>query len=311
MKSELERQFNAVSKRLSTGEMITNIIDNFIYSTGSEIAQNAVTYTMWQITDLIENATGGLHLPAVSVFGNMVDLSAFTIEGIMKTGIVGLATLGEIGNILGSIGNNVGLDLSSWGYQDTLSRGQIEEIRSGSITSTSGSTFVGSSSSSDIKKSSLSGVMDESSDVAEITNADSKDDYTFNDWYKAILEDHTPIPVYLDNTFGLDKALYELILNLSRVDHVKNVNIKSSDVKLNVCISDIEYKLKESIKNYIRTNYASILAEEMKDSLIGKTRGSATIAKVCDKIMNDNIDVVVKNDGIVMAINRFGNFGLY
>jgi hypothetical protein len=54
MQGSLASQFNTISKRLSTGEMIKNVIDNFIYSTGSEIAQNAITYTMWQITDLIE-----------------------------------------------------------------------------------------------------------------------------------------------------------------------------------------------------------------------------------------------------------------
>ena len=43
-----------------------------------------------------------------------------------------------------------------------------------------------------------------------------------------------------------------------------------------------------------------MLSSELKDTLIGPTKGmgGATIAKVCDKIMNDKVDVQVKNDGI-------------
>ena len=310
MNRELENQFSSISKRLSTGEMINNILDNFVYNIGSSIAQDAVTYTIWQITDLIENTTGGIHLPAISVFGNMVDLSSFTLEGIMKTGIVGLSTLGQIGNILSSLKSS-GLDLSMWNSQDTLTRGQIEEIKSGSITSTSGSTYVGSSSSSDIKKSSLSGAMDESSDVAEITSSGHEDDYTINDFYVALYEKKEPIPIYVDDSFGIGKLLRELIEMLYRADRIQNVNIKGSDVKLNVSVSDIESKLREAIKNYIKTNYVEILADEMKSTLIGNTRGSATIAKVCDKIMNDNVDVEIKNNGIDMVLNRLGSFGMF
>lgn len=310
MNKELENQFSNISKRLSTGEMINNILDNFVYNIGSSIAQDAVTYTIWQVTDLIQNATGGLHIPAISVFGNMVDLSSFTLEGIMKTGIVGLSTLGQIGNILSSLKSG-GLDLNMWNSQDTLTRGQIEEITNGSVTTTSGSTYVGSSSSSDIKKSSIAGAVEESADVEEITGEKNKAEYTFDDFYKAVYEDHDPLPVYLDNTFGLGKILYELVEALSKSDRIENVNIKSSDVKLNVSISDIESKLRESIKNYIKTNYAEILANEMRESLIGSSKSSATIAKVCDKIINDNVDVVIKNNGVDTLLDRFGTFGLF
>ena len=108
MTNSLSNQFSSISKRLRTGEMIKNVLDNFVYSIGSEISQNAVSYTIWQVTDLIEKATGGIHIPAVSVFGNMVDLSSFTLEGIMKTGLVGLSTLGQIGNIVSSLNSGGG-----------------------------------------------------------------------------------------------------------------------------------------------------------------------------------------------------------
>ena len=322
MQGSLASQFNAISKRLSTGEMIKNVIDNFIYSTGSEIAQNAITYTMWQITDLIENATGGIHLPAISVFGNMVDLSSFTIEGMMKTGIVGLATLGQIGNIVSSIGNKGGLNLGAWGYTDMLQRGQIEEQTAGSVSSTSGSTYVGSSSSSDIKNSSIAGATEESKEVSEITNADSENEYSFDDWYKAILidnnpifvksveefsaydiykamyKDKTPVPVTVDQNTGLGAILMNLTAYMTSVNRVTDVNIKKADIPVPTAVYKLDNKLKEEIKNYIKTTYLDQLATELREALIGQTRGlgNATIAKVCDKILNDKVDVEVKNN---------------
>lgn len=322
MQGSLASQFNAISKRLSTGEMIKNVIDNFIYSTGSEIAQNAITYTLWQVTDLIENATGGIHLPAISVFGNMVDLSAFTIEGMMKTGLVGLSTLGQIGNIVSSIGNKGGLNLNAWDYTDMLQRGQVEEQTVGSISSTSGSTYVGSSSSSDMRNSSIAAATEDSSEVSEITNAGSENEYSFDDWYRAILidndpiyiksadeysandiykamyKDKTPVPVTVDQNTGLGAILMNLAAYMTSINRITDVNIKKVDMPVPTTVYKLDNKLKEEIKNYIKTTYLDQLATELREALIGQTRGlgNATIAKVCDKILNDKVDVEVKNN---------------
>lgn len=323
MQTSLTQQFNSISKRLSISEMMSNVLDNFVYSLGSEIAQNAVSYTLWQITDLIQNETGGLHLPAISVFGNMVDLSAFTIEGIMKTGLVGLSTLGQIGNILSSLGNKGGLDLSAWNYADKLERGQIETQSAGAVNTTSGSTFVGSNSSSDMKNSSIASTTEESKEVAEITNADNESDYTFDDWYKAILIDKEPIytrsgeefsvtdlynamyknripvPVEISPLTKIGAALDALATYMLNAHRITDVNIKKSDISVPVSVQDFESKFKNEIRNYIKSVYIETLSQELKENLIGNTRGasSATIAKVCDKILNDKVDVMVENDG--------------
>lgn len=322
MQGSLASQFDAISKRLSTGEMIKNVIDNFVYSTGSEIAENAISYTLWQVTDLIENSTGGIHLPAISVFGNMVDLSAFTIEGMMKTGLVGLATLGQIGNIVSSIGNKGGLNLNAWDYTDMLQRGQVEEQTVGSISSTSGSTYVGSSSSSDMRNSSIAAATEDSSEVSEITNAGSENEYSFDDWYRAILidnnpiyiksadeysahdiykamyKDKTPVPVTVDQDTGLGAILMNLTAYMTSINRITDVNIKKVDMPVPTTVYKLDNKLKEEIKNYIKTTYLDQLATELREALIGQTRGlgNATIAKVCDKILNDKVDVEVKNN---------------
>jgi hypothetical protein len=323
MGNALSSQFSNISKRLSTSEMIKNVVDNFVYSLGSEITQNAVSYVLWEVTDLIEQSTGGIHLPAISVFGNMVDLSSFTIEGMMKTGLVGLATLGQIGNIFSSIGNKGGLNLSAWNYTDTLQRGQIETQTAGSISTTSGSTYVGSSSSSDMKNSSIASATEDAGEVSEITNADNESEYTFDDWYKAILVDQEPIytksgeefsvsdlyetmyrngvpvPVEISPLTKLGSALDALATYLLNAHRITDVNIKKSDVSVPVTVQDFESKFKNEIRNYIKSVYIETLSQELKENLIGNTRGasSATIAKVCDKILNDKVDVMVENDG--------------
>lgn len=312
MTNSLSNQFSSISKRLSTGEMIKNVLDNFVYSIGSEISQNAVSYTIWQVTDLIEKATGGIHIPAVSVFGNMVDLSSFTLEGIMKTGLVGLNTLGQIGNIVSSLNSGGGLSLSGWNYADTLQRGQISETTTGSVASTSGSMTIGSSSSSDIKKSSLASAASGADEVSEITNTDQEDTYSVDDIYKAMYKDKTPVPVAVDMDNGLGYLLMQLANQMLSVNRVTDVNIKKADIQVPTVVTQMDNKFKEEIRNYIKSTYIELLADELRTSLIGQTKGfgGATIAKVCDKIMNDRVDVEVRNNNFDRFLDiQSGIFG--
>lgn len=312
MTNSLSNQFSSISKRLSTGEMIKNVLDNFVYSIGSEISQNAVSYTIWQVTDLIEKATGGIHIPAVSVFGNMVDLSSFTLEGIMKTGLVGLNTLGQIGNIVSSLNSGGGLSLNGWNYADTLQRGQISETTTGSVASTSGSMTIGSSSSSDIKKSSLASAASGADEVSEITNTDQEDTYSVDDIYKAMYKDKTPVPVAVDMDNGLGYLLMQLANQMLSVNRVTDVNIKKADIQVPTVVAQMDNKFKEEIRNYIKSTYIELLADELRTSLIGQTKGfgGATIAKVCDKIMNDRVDVEVRNNNFDRFLDiQSGIFG--
>lgn len=300
MNKALTNQFSSLSKRLSVSQMTQNLIDNFTYTIGSDIAQNAVSQILWEVADFIGKTTDGLHLPAISVFGNMVDLSSFTVEGILKTGLVGYSTLSQMGNILSSLKTS-GFDLANtWGYSDTMKRGQIEELTSGAINTTSGSTYIGSGSSGDIKKSSIAGAVEDSADVEEITSTGNEDDYTIDDWYRAVLKDRTPVPIEISPLTNLGAALEKLSAFLLTANRVTDVNIKKAEISVPTTLDKLDTKFKDEIKNYIKSVYIEMLSSELKDTLIGPTKGmgGATIAKVCDKIMNDKVDVQVKNDGI-------------
>ena len=104
MYKELTSQFGSLTTRLGGAKILENLFSNFQYSTGMNIANNPVLYSLWKITDMIQGVTGGINIPAISVMGNMVDLNT-TVENLMKLGIVGMSTLGGIGDIISGFGS--------------------------------------------------------------------------------------------------------------------------------------------------------------------------------------------------------------
>lgn len=327
MTTELNNQFNSVSKRMSAAELMSNVIDNFVYTIGNDIAHNAVEYVMWEVTDLIQSATGGIRLPAISVMGNMIDLSAFTVEGMLQTGLVGLNVLGSIGTILGTIGKSGGLDMGIWGGQEYLTRGKVETTTNGWTSTTSGSTYVGSSSSSDMKNSSIAGATEDAEEVSDITNANNKTEHTFDEFFEEVLingwpihtksvgeynvsdlysrmyVDRTPVPVIMDTSAGVGAAVALMARNINKVS---DVNIKSADAGLSVTLMGLDSKFRDSVKAYLKTTFAETMADEIKKTVIGSSSGDTnTIAKVCKKILDDSVDVVIKNTNFDNALDRY------
>ena len=153
--SEVESQLTKVPSRMHLSERINTMFENMMTTTGMSIANNAVSYTTWIITDLIEKATGGINIPTISVMGNAVDLNA-TVTQLMKLGIIGANVLGNIGTIVSGLSGRNNLSLYNWGAEDILKRGQgFTGITIGSTQTTSETTYIGSTSSSDIYQSSL------------------------------------------------------------------------------------------------------------------------------------------------------------
>jgi hypothetical protein len=113
---ELGFQLNEISGRVSIAEKIQNVMSNIKFSIGQGIAENAVMAGMWSLTDLIQNVTGGIAIPAVSVFGNMVDLNT-TVENLIKTGLVGVSTLSKLPDLFRGLGtaNNFSQLMGSYG----------------------------------------------------------------------------------------------------------------------------------------------------------------------------------------------------
>ena len=99
MYKELGDQLKALPDRMGFSNILGNALSNFTYQTGMSIAGNAFTRALWDITDLIQGVTGGINIPTLAAFGNMLDLET-TVENLAKLGIVGVTTLANTGKII-------------------------------------------------------------------------------------------------------------------------------------------------------------------------------------------------------------------
>lgn len=135
---ELYSQMGQVAGRTHIGEMLSNLWENAQYSLYSNIAGNPVLYALWQVTDMIQGLTGGINIPFITAMGSGVDLNT-TVENLMKLGIVGVGSLGMIGDIVNGMGStfNFGSAASRLGISKSLamtSRGTLEPFeRAGGI----------------------------------------------------------------------------------------------------------------------------------------------------------------------------------
>ncbi|MBO7734824.1 MAG: hypothetical protein J6S67_19850 [Methanobrevibacter sp.] len=210
--NELNQQFKQLPKRLTQAEMIKNLAENLFYSSASGIASSPALYATWLVTSAIEGATGGTHLPSVFALGTGIDLSPFTIEGIVKAAVGVGGLLGGIGNIVSSLGSNfTGIDNTLFKWKETLERGDTFAGLTGGIeTGTSMSIRrVATGSSADITQTSLSQVAEQAGETASITGA--KTEHEFDDLYDALFTEgeQRPIQVTLD-----ENALKKLIIGI-------------------------------------------------------------------------------------------------
>lgn len=173
---ETSRQLNLVSSRTPVSERIENLFSNILSSIGENIASSPSTYATWLLTDLVQNATGGINIPSVLTLGSGIT-NLGTVEGWIKAGIVGLSTLGEVGTILAGLSGRNNLSLLDWGSQETLSRGKgfTTAFTESNITSSlSSTTYIGNTSGSDIYQGSLTSAKDQASETI-VSNEESSD----------------------------------------------------------------------------------------------------------------------------------------
>lgn len=198
---ELYSQFAQLPSRVTISEMMSNIMDNFTFNMGRSIAANPVTFGMYKALNLINEGTNGngIAIPTVSVMGSSFDFNQ-TIDGLLKSGLVGYSVLSGAMGALSSLGSLGGLNLSAWGGSDYVSRGGGGSI-AGAM-STSNTTYVGNQNSSDSRDAALMGGKEEGEEMNKITNPDQEKELTLTDWYNKVGPDGGDyISVRLDKTF--------------------------------------------------------------------------------------------------------------
>ena len=157
---ELYDQMSQLDERLSIGNRMKNVLENGVFSIGSNIAATPALYALWEVTSMIEDVAGGIALPTISVMGSSVDLNT-TLTNLMRTGIVGAGTLGLIGDVVNAAagGRNI---FGASGLLESMGIGQ------GHVMTTRGAAL-NSAGGKNLRRLSQSGV---------VGNASSEDYYT-------------------------------------------------------------------------------------------------------------------------------------
>lgn len=175
----LQNQMWQLAGRTSLAEMLNNVKSNAEFSLFSNIASNPALYALWSVTDMLQSYTGGINIPSIFALGTGVDLNT-TVENLMKLGIMGIGSLGMIGDIVSGVGNTFGMSsaLASLGIGSNIigtSRGTgLQSLSSGYSTSTS--SYIGQSSGSAFYESTLNKAENDANQKLENSNATSGKD---------------------------------------------------------------------------------------------------------------------------------------
>lgn len=210
--NEYNNQAFQILQRTSMASMLNNVFENAVFSMGTDIATNPATYAMWKMLDVLDQTGLKINIPAISVMGNAVDLNT-DVNTLLRLGVGLSAGMSLMGNILSGLSSGGGFSLNAWNAKEFTSRGSGITGISGSSSGVSQSAYVGNSSSSDMKNSSLSSAADDAEDSGKITNKNVKTEYTFDDFYKAVVAEDNHIRIGPLTQEGTAVATYDASAN--------------------------------------------------------------------------------------------------
>ena len=190
MFGEAQSQVDQLVSRIPWAQMLDTMFENVMSSVSIGIGNSNGVHTAWKVMNKIKDLTGGIDIPAISVFGSGVDLNTT----VMDLGLLGIAGLSLMGQLFSGMGGGFGLDpLSAWDYDEYTKRGSgtvaIAKGVNVGFSKSSDRNDVGSSSSSDMKNTTLSDGADSAEEDKEITNKHSDDPTdTMEEIHDAIFE---------------------------------------------------------------------------------------------------------------------------
>lgn len=115
---ELQTQLNTYAGRMSESVFLSNIFDNFLYSSGMTIASNPITYFMQKLLTYMPNME--IPMPQAMGFGMS---SGLPIKDLMQTALTGFGIIGGIVSAISSLANQGGMRLEGWGANQSVTRG--------------------------------------------------------------------------------------------------------------------------------------------------------------------------------------------
>lgn len=160
--NELTSSMSSMGSRMSVATMMDNVWSNLQYGLATNIADNPMLFALWKVTDMIQGLTGGINIPFITAVGTGVDVNT-TVENIMKLGLVGVSTLGMMGDLISGIGNTFDpskmltkMQIGSEAGQTRRGSGlDFTRASRGVQRTVSASTYIGNTSGSDMQESTL------------------------------------------------------------------------------------------------------------------------------------------------------------
>ncbi len=164
MLGRLSEMAGSMYSRTSMAEMMSNIWENGKYTLAGGIASNPVSYLIYNMAALLDDAAGGIDLPFLNVMGFGVDLNT-TVSDLMRVAALGTGILGSLGPMISGLGSSFSgramlnkLDIGTGSGLAITPRGDGSALISsagGGNKSTSGSGYVGNASGNDVKDSTI------------------------------------------------------------------------------------------------------------------------------------------------------------
>lgn len=162
MIGRLHEMAGSMIMRTSVAEMMTNFWKNGEYSLASGMASNPISYFIYKMAKVVDDAAGGIDLPFLNVYGFGVDLNT-TVSDLMRVAAVGAGLLGSIGPMISGLGSSFSgtamlnkLGIRSGSGLAITPRGSGGNLPTGSGgASLSESGYAGNASGSDIKDSTI------------------------------------------------------------------------------------------------------------------------------------------------------------
>ena len=174
--TELNWQLGQADKRYHLSTKIQNLLDNTFMGIGMGVANNAATYGMYKAASMLEDITGGINLPLVSIMGNSFDLK-MSLESLIKTGVVGFSAIGQLVSSIGNIFSGSALDINKWDVNTNKGKG-FRGFTNGNAVSqtTSQATYVSNSNATGTKQA----LVDQQKSEASTVSGEEEQDNPFS-----------------------------------------------------------------------------------------------------------------------------------
>ena len=304
--TELQNQTSQIASRTHISQVLSTVFDNALMSTATTLGSSSGIWGTWMTLNLIEDLTGGINIPSVSVMGNSVDLQT-TVTALAKGGIAGLGLMGSLISALASGGGlGASYDLQSWGYDAYTHRGEgysgiSRGVNSGFSASETIGEYTGSASSDDMKSNTLAEGASSAEEDSKITNASTEDNADiYQKIYNAIADDSNSVISRINelhNHIVVDKEAINVNVDLGDSGAMQVSLAGMSDP-----VKDFYNKLAESVVNGLFSGGDSDIGTE--------TEGTNPMQEAFAKALQSSLNVYITNSYFDNLCQKFGLGGV-